>query len=67
VTSDDSLENGVGISIGVGYDLHVGRRVAITPIANWFMCAVGDVVVPGRRIRSVSWNNWSVGAGLTFF
>lgn len=64
-----SLRNGTGISFGAGYDFKVGRSVAITPHAGWYMSAVGDIGDPASTSfrRDVSWNTWTIGVGVTFF
>jgi hypothetical protein len=62
-----TIRNGVAISFGAGYDIKVGRSVAVTPMAGWYMSAIGDVITPTAVIRNVSWNNWTFGVSLTIF
>jgi len=62
-----SIRNGVVIDFGAGYDIQVSRSLAITPMAGWYMGAIGDVTTPTAVIRNVSWNNWTFGVSLTVF
>ena len=62
-----TVRNGVAISFGTGYDIYVGRSLAITPMAGWYMAAIGDIVMPTATIRNVSWNRWTLGVSLTVF
>jgi len=32
----DANDSGLGVLAGVGYDVRVGRKLSITPVANWF-------------------------------
>jgi hypothetical protein len=48
-------------------DFRVGRSLSVTPMAGWYMGAIGDIITPTANIRNVSWNNWTFGVGLTFF
>jgi hypothetical protein len=63
------LRNGTGIAFGAGYDFRVGRSLALTPYAGWYMSAIGEIGDPTgtNQARDVSWNTWSVGVGLTIF
>ena len=61
------IRNGVAISFGTGYDIRVGKSVAITPMFGWYMGAIGDVTTPTVSIRNVSWNRWTFGVGVTIF
>ena len=62
-----TIRNGVVISFGAGYDIQVSKSLAITPMAGWYMGAVGDIITPTATIRNVSWNNWTFGVSLTVF
>jgi hypothetical protein len=62
------IRNGTGIAFGLGYDIRVGRSVALTPYAGWYMSAIGDIGAAGTaQKRDVSWNTWSAGVGVTIF
>ena len=61
------VRNGVTISFGTGYDIRVGKSVAITPMFGWYMGAIGDVTSDAVSIRNLSWNRWTFGVGLTIF
>ena len=62
-----SVRNGVAIDFGAGYDIQVSKSLAITPMAGWYMGAIGDIITPTAVIRNVSWNNWTFGVSLTVF
>jgi hypothetical protein len=62
-----SVRNGVAIDFGAGYDIKVSKSLAITPMAGWYMGAIGDIILPTTVIRNVSWNNWTFGVSLTVF
>ena len=62
-----SIRNGVAIDFGAGYDIQVSKSLAITPMAGWYMGAIGDIITPTAVIRNVSWNNWTFGVSLTVF
>lgn len=63
------LRNGTGIAFGAGYDFRVGRSLALTPYAGWYMSAIGDIGDSSgtNQARDVSWNTWTFGVGLTIF
>jgi hypothetical protein len=63
------IRNGTGIAFGAGYDVRVGRSLALTPYAGWYMSAIGDIGTSdgSTQKRDVSWNTWTFGLGLTIF
>jgi hypothetical protein len=66
----DGVENneartGVGIMFGFGGDLRVSRALSVSPVAAWYLQAVGDFETAQGRVSSVSANTWFVGVGLT--
>ena len=67
--TDSAIRNGTGIAFGAGYDIRVGRAVALTPYAGWYMSAIGDIGDPSgtNYRRDVSWNTWTFGLGVTIF
>jgi Outer membrane protein beta-barrel domain len=44
--------NGVGITLGAGYDIRVGRNISITPVGSFLFGSVGDIQVDGTTIAS---------------
>ena len=65
--TQSAMSNGAGISFGAGYDVRLGRSVAITPLVGWYMSAIGDIGVGDTVRQNVSWNTWSVGVGVTIY
>jgi len=67
--TDSAIRNGTGIAFGAGYDIRVGRSVALTPYGGWYMSAIGDIGDPSgtNYQRDVSWNTWTFGVGVTIF
>ena len=61
----NEARTGVGIMFGLGTDLRVSRALSVSPVAAWYMQAVGDFETPQGRVSSVSANTWFVGLGLT--
>jgi hypothetical protein len=57
---------GVGLVLGVGYDVRVGRNISITPVANFNWGSVGDVVSPPDVSPDVKQNVFQLAVGLTF-
>lgn len=65
ITAD--VGKGPGFILGAGYDIPVGRRVAITPAVNYWSGQVGDVSVLGE-ILATGWkqNVIDFTLGITF-
>ena len=59
------VTTGVGIMFGLGADVPLGRKFSLSPVASWYMGAVGDFQTSAGLARSVSSNTWLVGVGLT--
>ena len=60
----DSTEGvGIGMTFGVGWDVPISRRFAFTANVSSVITAVGDIVLPARRVDDVigSMLHWSVG------
>ena len=57
--------SGLGILIGTGADIRLSQKFSLSPIASWYMAAVGDLDTAQGRATSVSANTWFVGLGLT--
>ena len=56
---------GVGIMFGLGADIPLGRKFSLSPVASWYMGAVGDFQTAAGLARSVSSNTWMAAMGLT--
>ena len=57
--------SGLGILIGTGADIRLSRKFSLSPIASWYMAAVGDLDTAQGLVNSVSANTWFIGMGLT--
>lgn len=63
----DSAEGiGIGMTLGVGWDLPISRKFAITANAASFIAAIGDVVLPSRRIDDVIGSTYGLTVGMTW-
>src|SRR5262249_55355315 len=49
LAADTSTGGGMGLTFGVGWDVAISRKFAITGNAAAFVTALGDVVAGGRR------------------
>ena len=58
--------HGVGLTFGLGYDVHVWRSLALTANAAAFITAIGDIVLPTQRIEDVIPTTYLISLGLTF-
>ena len=58
---------GVGFLAGLGYDVRVGRNVSLTPVANFYWGAVGDIKSNGTTLLT-GWKQhvFDFGLGITF-
>ena len=61
------LGKGPGVIVGAGYDVKLGRRVALTPAVNFWYGSLGDLQVLGQTFAS----NWKqnvvdITIGVTF-
>jgi hypothetical protein len=58
---------GVGFLAGLGYDVRVGRNVSLTPVANFYWGAVGDIKENSAAVIT-GWKQhvFDVGLGITF-
>lgn len=66
VSADTSAGGGIGLTFGLGWDLPISRKFAFTGNAATFVTALGDVVLPGRRVDDVIATMYSVSIGFTF-
>ncbi len=68
-TSPAITGTGWGLTVGVGYDVRVGREVSLTPAASYGYGSVGDIVVgAGGGTYATGWtqNFLDFGLGITF-
>lgn len=65
VVADTSSGGGIGITFGLGWDLPISRKFAITANAAAFVTAVGDVVLPGRRVDDMIATIYQASIGFT--
>lgn len=56
--------NGVGLTFGVGFDLPISRRFALSANAAAFITAIGDVRVQGVVVDDVIPTMYQLGVGL---
>ncbi len=66
-TTTTELGNGLGLVAGAGYDIRLGRRVALTPAVDVYYGSIGDLKVSGETLAT-GWkqNVVAVTIGLTF-
>jgi hypothetical protein len=63
--ADTSSNGGIGLTFGLGWDLPISRKFAITANAAAFVTAMGDVVLPGRRVDDVIATIYQASIGFT--
>lgn len=56
---------GVGLTFGVGYDLRLSRKFALSANAAAFITAIGDVAVRGALVEDVIPTMYQLSVGLT--
>ena len=58
---------GVGLTVGLGYDIRVGGNLSLTPVADFLFGSVGDISENGTALAQ-GWkqNVFSLGLGVTF-
>jgi len=64
--ADTSNNAGIGLTFGVGWDFAISRKFAITTNFAAYVTAVGDVILPGRRVDDVIATMYQAGIGITF-
>ena len=64
--ADTSHGDGIAMTLGLGFDLPISRKFAITANAAAFILAMGDVVLPLRRVDDVIATVYHAGIGLTW-
>lgn len=63
--ADTSNGGGIGLTFGLGWDLPISRKFAITANAAAFVTALGDVALPGRRVDDVIATIYQASIGFT--
>lgn len=66
IQADTSLGEGIGLTFGIGWDVAISRKFAITANAALFVTAVGDVVLASRRVDDLIASTYNVSVGFTF-
>ncbi len=56
----------MGLTFGAGWDLAISRKFAITANVAAYVTAVGDVVLPGRRVDDVIATMYQGAIGFSF-
>lgn len=64
--ADTSSGAGVGLTFGLGWDLPISRKFAITANLAAYVTALGDIVLPTRRVDDVISTMYQLGVGFTF-
>ena len=64
--ADTSNGGGIGLTYGIGWDFAISRKFAITTNFAAYVTAVGDVVLPGRRVDDVIATMYQGAIGFTF-
>jgi hypothetical protein len=64
--ADTSTGVGIGLTFGTGWDWSISRRFAITANVAAYVTAVGDIVLPGRRVDDVIATMYQGAIGFTF-
>ena len=65
-TVDSTEGTGIGMTLGLGWDVPISRKFAITANAASIIAAPGDFVLPGRRIEDLIGSVYQISVGLTF-
>ena len=66
VPADTSTGGGVGLTFGLGWDVAISRKFAVTANAAAFITALGDVVLPGHYVDDVIATNYQLSIGFVF-
>jgi hypothetical protein len=65
-TADTSSGAGIGLTFGAGWDWSISRTFALTANVGAYITAVGDIVLPGRRVDDVIATMYHASIGFTF-
>ena len=66
IAADTSRGTGMGLTFGIGWDFPISRKFAITGNVGTYVTALGDIVLPGRRVDDVIATMYQLGIGFTF-
>jgi hypothetical protein len=64
--ADTAAGWGIAMTLGVGFDMPISRKFAITANAAAFIAAMGDVVLPTRTVDDVIATIYHAGIGITW-
>lgn len=64
--ADTSNGGGMGLTFGMGWDWPISRKFAITGNLGAYVTALGDVVLPTRRVDDLIATMYQVSVGFTF-
>ena len=65
IQADTSLGEGIGLTFGIGWDIAISRKFAITANAALFVTALGDVVLASRRVDDLIASTYQASVGFT--
>lgn len=65
-TKTTAKDTGIGLTFGVGWDIPVSRKIAITLNGAAFITGIGDVVLPTTTVEDVIATMYHFTFGLTF-
>lgn len=63
---DSTMGTGIGMTFGLGWDVPISRKFALTANAGVFITAIGDIVLPTTRVDDVIGTLYQLTLGLTF-
>lgn len=64
--ADTSEGGGMGLTFAMGWDWPISRKFAITANLGAYVTALGDVVLPSRRVDDLIATMYQFGIGFTF-
>lgn len=63
---DSTKGTGIGMTFGLGWDVPISRKFALTANAGVFVTAIGDIVLPTSRVDDVIGTLYQFTLGITF-
>ncbi|MFN2570169.1 MAG: hypothetical protein ABR537_00960 [Gemmatimonadales bacterium] len=64
--TDTSSGAGIGLTFGAGWDWSISRKFAVTANLGAYVTALGDIVLPGRRVDDVIATMYQGAIGFSF-
>lgn len=64
--TDTPKGTGIGMTLGVGWDVPISRKFALTANAAAFITAIGDLVLPNSRVDDVIGTMYQMSVGVTW-